>query len=81
MTARGAIEPSRRRSPSAYCCAIADIEGATRREGDRTQMLSGPPSITESRLDGCERHVVGNYRLSEALEGERAKLFSRDASL
>ena len=35
-----------RMRPSAYCCAIADIEGATRREGDRTQMLSGPPAMT-----------------------------------
>ena len=46
--ARQMMEAGRqnRMRPSAYCCAIADIEGATRREGDRTQMLSGPPSIT-----------------------------------
>ena len=28
-----------------------------------------------------ERHIVRHYRLSEALEGKRAKLFSGDASL
>jgi hypothetical protein len=36
---------------------------------------------TKSWLDGRERHVVGHNRLGEALEGERAKLFSCDASL
>src|SRR5215469_13590708 len=34
----------------------------------------------ESGLTTCERHVVGHYRLSEALEGERADLFGCDAS-
>jgi hypothetical protein len=33
---------------------------------------------TERRLDSRERHVVGNYRLSEALECERAYLFGWD---
>ena len=36
---------------------------------------------TERRLDGREWHVVGHYRLGEALEGERAQLFSCGASL
>src|SRR6516164_769140 len=57
---------------------------ATRCEGG-----SGPHSNTlwaafdnaESRLGGHERHVVGHYRLGQALEGERAKLFSCDTSL
>ena len=31
-------------------------------------------------MDGREWHVVGYYRLGEALEGERAKVFSCDAS-
>jgi len=35
----------------------------------------------ESRLTTYERHVVGHYRLGEALEGERANLFGYDASL
>ena len=34
----------------------------------------------ESRLTACKRHVVGHYRLGEALEGERADLFGCDAS-
>jgi hypothetical protein len=29
-------------------------------------------------LGGRDRHVVGNYRLGEALEGERANLFGSD---
>ena len=33
------------------------------------------------RLDDRERHVVGHYRLGEAPEGERAKLFGCDAAL
>src|SRR6516165_344791 len=57
---------------------------ATRCEGG-----SGPHSNTlwaafdnaESRLGGHERHVVGHYRLGQALEGERAKLFSCDTPL
>jgi hypothetical protein len=32
-------------------------------------------------LDGTERYVIGYHRLAEALEGESAKLFGRDASL
>src|SRR5215472_9298767 len=35
---------------------------------------------TQSRLGGRERHIVGHYRLGEALEGERANLFGCDAS-
>ena len=35
----------------------------------------------ETRLTTYERHVVGHYRLGEALEGERADLFGCDASL
>ena len=31
-------------------------------------------------MAGCERHVVGNDRLGETLEGERANLFGYDAS-
>src|SRR6516225_6139047 len=38
----------------------------------------GRPS---SRLDSHERHIVGHDRLGEALEGERAQLFSCGASL
>jgi hypothetical protein len=34
----------------------------------------------ESRLTTYGRHVVGHYRLGEALEGERANLFDKDAS-
>src|SRR5262245_13858692 len=34
----------------------------------------------ESRLTTYERHIVGDHRLSEALEGERANLFGCDAS-
>ena len=43
--------------------------------------LRPPFDNTERRLDGRERYVVGHHRLAEALEGERAKLFSCDASL
>jgi hypothetical protein len=39
-----------------------------------------PYPNTESGLSGRERHVVGNHRLGEALEGERADLFGGDAS-
>ena len=36
---------------------------------------------TERRLGGRKWHVLGNYRLGEALEGERANPFGGDASL
>jgi hypothetical protein len=39
-----------------------------------------PFDNTESRLGERQRHVVGHYRLGEALEGERANLFGCDAS-
>ena len=50
---------------------IAPIWSSTRR-----------PSFAdaESRLATCERHVVGHYRLGEALESECANLFGCDAS-
>ena len=35
----------------------------------------------KSRSMVRERHVVGHYRLGEALEGERTDLFGCDASL
>ena len=38
-------------------------------------------AASEARLDGRERYVVSDNRLAKALEGERAKLFSCDASL
>jgi hypothetical protein len=38
------------------------------------QALGAPPS---SRLTAYERHVVGHYRVGEALEGEHANLFDR----
>ena len=44
-------------------------------------LRAAPFDNTERRLDGRERYVVGHNRLGEALEGERAKLFSCDASL
>jgi membrane carboxypeptidase/penicillin-binding protein PbpC len=42
----GANEPMARRSTNAQDCPRAVIEGATRREGDLTQTLCGPHSIT-----------------------------------
>ena len=39
-----------------------------------------PFDNAKSRLTTCNRHVVGNHRLSEALEGQRANLFGYDAS-
>src|SRR5579863_9399605 len=44
---------------------------------------SGPAldSLILSRNLTANRHVVGNYRLRETLEGERANLFGGDASL
>ena len=39
-----------------------------------------PFDNAKSRLTTCKRHVVGNHRLSEALEGQRANLFGYDAS-
>jgi len=42
--------------------------------------LRAPFDNTESWLGGRERYVVGNYRLGEALEGERANLFGNDVS-
>jgi hypothetical protein len=44
-------------------------------------LRAAPFDNTDRRLDGRERYVVGHNRLAEALEGERAKLFSCDASL
>ena len=44
--------------------------------------LRAPPfNNAEKRLDGPERYVIGDNRLGEALEGERAKLFGCDAAL
>ena len=40
-----------------------------------------PFDNAESGLGGRERHIVRHNRLGEALEGERAKLFSCDACL
>src|SRR3954471_4671278 len=44
-------------------------------------LRAAPLDNTERRLDGRERYVVGHNRLAEAFQGERAKLFSCDASL
>jgi len=52
-------------------------------EADNGHLLSArraPFDNPESRLTADERHVVGHYRLGEALEGERADLFGCDAS-
>src|SRR5205823_11872231 len=35
---------------------------------------------TEGRLRGRERHIVGHNRLGKAFQGDRANLFSCDAS-
>ena len=40
-----------------------------------------PFDNAESRLTTYKRHVVGHYRLGEALEDERANLFGCDISL
>src|SRR5262249_40220982 len=42
--------------------------------------MIAPVDNAESRLASHERHVVGNDRLGETLQGERANLFSRYAS-
>ena len=46
----------------------------------RSNTLRTPFDHTQSRLGGRERHVIGNYRLGETLEGERANLFGGEAS-
>src|SRR6516225_12292793 len=52
-------------SPSAVIEATTPAGGCS----GRNQTLCEPPSIiTERRLGGRERHVVGQYRLGEALE-------------
>jgi AraC-like DNA-binding protein len=42
--------------------------------------MIAPVDNAESRLAGRERHVVGDDRLGETLQGKRANLFSRYAS-
>ena len=63
---------------------LANIRSrSTRREwcnGHKSNKWT-PFNHAEGRLGGRERHVVGNYGLSEALEGECANLFGCDASL
>src|SRR5215475_6617800 len=43
--------------------------------------MIAPVDNAESRLASHERHVVGNDRLGETLQRERANLFSRYASV
>jgi hypothetical protein len=64
-------------------CPFAVIEGAIRRRVPRlhSNTLWAPFDKTKSRLGGRERYVVGQYRLGEALQSERANLFGYDASL
>ena len=42
--------------------------------------LGSPFDDTKSGLGGRKRHVVGNHRLGETLESERANMFGYDAS-
>jgi hypothetical protein len=42
--------------------------------------MIAPVDDAESRLAGRERHVVGDDRLGETLQGKRANMFSRYAS-
>src|SRR5215471_19560942 len=42
--------------------------------------MIAPVDNAESRLAGRGRHVVGNDRLGETLQGKRANMFSRYAS-
>jgi|SRR6516162_3563200 len=61
-------------------CPIAVIERKQAGGLSHSNALWAAFDNTESRLGGRMRHVVGHYRLGEALESEWAKLFSCDAS-
>src|SRR5262249_20304664 len=84
MAAFSAFQPIKGRSWFGWSCPIGVLERSP--SGGRIaaiRLSARCPSVdnTERRLDGRQRHVVSHYRLGEALEGERAKLFSCDASL
>ena len=61
--------------------ACADERQVIEAVAASNSLRAAPVDNTERRLDGRERYVVGHNRLAEAFEGERAKLFSCDASL
>ena len=61
--------------------SLTEQPGGRVRSGPTSNTLWATFDNTESRLSGRERHVVGYYRLGEALEGERAHLFGCNACL
>ena len=60
--------------------SLRELPGG-RAQRPHSNALWAPFDNTESGLGGDEGHVVGNYGLGEALEGERANPFGGDASL
>ena len=64
-------------------CPFTVIEGVTRASVSCPHLNALWTSFDnpECGLGSRERHVVGHYRLGEALEGKRANLFGYNTSL
>ena len=77
----GAARVVRRVARKAVPDQLGREKGAIVEWPPSNSLRAAPFDNTERWLAGRERYVVGHYRLAEALEGERAKLFSCDASL